>query len=86
VHCVPSGPGPDGVRCRCAQDIRKNLGELDHAYIQKVHNKYAELEQDGWFDHVLDTSAPGPQVVENLLSALRQAAIIHGHDTHISSH
>ena len=62
------------------------MGELDHAYIQKVHNKYAELEQDGWFDHVLDTSAPGPQVVENLLSTLRQAAIINSHDTHISSH
>jgi hypothetical protein len=72
------------------QDIRKNLGELDHAYIQKVHNKYAELEQDGWFDHVLDTSAPGPQVVENLLTTLRQAAIINGGldtSTHgVSSH
>jgi hypothetical protein len=60
------------------QDIRKNLGELDHAYIEKVHHKYAELEQDGWFDHVLDTSAPGSLVVENLLNTLRKEAIING--------
>jgi thymidylate kinase len=68
-----------------AKDIRKNLGELDHAYIEKVHNKYSELEADGWFDYLLDTSAPGPLVVDNLLATLRQAAIINGHPSSSSS-
>lgn len=68
------------------QDIRKSLGELDHAYIAKVHEKYAELEQDGWFDYILDSTAPSEQVVDKLLHTLQRAAVIHAPADQVSGY
>jgi len=65
-----------------AKNIRKNLGELDHAYIEEVHNRYHKLHRQGWFDHTLDTTAPGPQVVKDLLDMLRKEGILCDKSSH----
>jgi len=62
------------------KDIRKSLGELDLSYVDYIHDRYLQLEREGWFDDILDTTAPDAQVVDNLLLKLQTYGLLQKDD------
>ena len=59
---------------KIAKAIRKNLGELDARYINRIASRYDALANDGWFDFTLETHEHGAaESAARLLHFLRQA-------------
>jgi hypothetical protein len=49
---------------------------LDEQWVNNIHDRYLQLEREGWFDGSLDTTVSEAQAVDNLLAMLRKRNVL----------